>query len=500
MVGLALDRLAAHDAEVPGPPQVEVAANSRAPFALPAWLRWFFKDPKALVGLLAVLVYAVVRVTVEAFYQEFEVSPEDAGVTQARIIARASIYLILFLAVLVAAVALVTAIGLYIVDLLSGRASASSTRHLEHDPTRAQVASALWGAAVLIVALLVALSILAPELTAFLIGYQRQDYIEPASLRMSSAAWSASLAVVAFFAFQNSCPIWNRVEVGRRWRAGAAAVFVPLAVLVVFALVSHPPRRGGQHAAEVLLLVIALAWPFAVAAAAVVSWFRHKRQWNPKQRFGASIIASSVVFYLLVLPASLAVVSDQLIRHRFASSAKLFDLSDAHLSERLALVEHLWPLAIWAGAVTIAVVCVLLLGGCRGHNTSTLRQSRAEPAFIVALVALTACSVLFLADQRGRTMALRVRHGDRLRPPGALVLATAEPVCVAGTSTTLSPGPWMLIGKTSDSLILGDPRDGPTEVLPPSGISLEYVHHDVFPGPERDDAIKMCASFAQQVG
>jgi len=64
--------------------------------------RWLIDDGKAAFTLLALAIYAIVRIALDSFYGALAVTPEEVGLTQTLIVAHAVLYFVFFLLSLVA--------------------------------------------------------------------------------------------------------------------------------------------------------------------------------------------------------------------------------------------------------------------------------------------------------------------------------------------------------------------------------------------------------------
>ncbi|HEV2069719.1 MAG TPA: hypothetical protein VGR26_08000 [Acidimicrobiales bacterium] len=460
-------------------------------------MTWLLDHGKVVAGFAAILVYGVVRVAVEAFYRRFKVSPDAVGLTETRILGRAGLFLVLFLSVVAAVVATVAVVGL----ATRGFGHTSESLH-DHSPGNDATAAVLWSFVLVVAALPVILTVLAPELTAYLIGYRSEMDVQPAFLRMSAAAWSASLSAGTFLALRTSCPWWGRLAAPQRSRLAWPMSVAPLVLTVVFALGTKPQLRTGwqatgQNAIVAVLIIaplIAIAW---------MGWSWHRTEGSShSKRLGISVVASALVFYVANLPVVLAILDDDLIRRRFADASALFAASEESFSERLGLAgEPLATVLLWGVAFCFPVIAVRRLGGCKPHSE---RQpgSPVGTAAVVGCLAVVACSLLLLADGRGTTMAERVQRGDRLQPWAGLVLATSEPTCVLGADLP-HPGPWMYIGEGDNTLLLHDPMDGDSKSnasvlenrtirVPAADVKMVFLENDVFPGPRRSAATTSC--------
>ncbi|MGI8686549.1 MAG: hypothetical protein ACR2MO_15915 [Acidimicrobiales bacterium] len=473
-------------------------------------LEEFAKHAKLVLALLAALVYGVVRVAVEAFYQEFQLSPDDLGISQTQLLGRAGLFLVLFVAVLVAIVACTGALALRIIELVGGLtadAAPDATGVEAHDHARGTLAAGVWGLALLLAALPAILSFLAPELVAFLLGQSRPDDPSAAILRMSAAAWSGSLGLVVVLAMRATCRWWNRLRNKPEWLRRSIVVFVPSGLAAPFALIVQPDRRTGfLRLVEWLLLSSLVLCPVVVAIWRTVHWKakRPRGGWPAVDRLGASAVASSLLFCVLLAPLLIAVLDDDAVTARFAPGPDLLRKSNAAYSARLHLLLPLLPLALALAFAVLVALAAVRLGGCAAHRDRRRSEGSSSLAGALGIICVVAFAVLLLADERGRVLAERVRAGDRLRPWAGLVLAYAEPVCVLGVDELRTPGPWMLIGEVSDRLVLHDPLDGRigtrrsgpeddvTMQVPKNSASLLYLNRDVLWNEGRAEAAETC--------
>jgi hypothetical protein len=57
------------------------------------WLQWASQNSAVALTAMGLVIYAVVRVGIDAFYSEFGVTAEDVGLSQTLIIARSALAL-----------------------------------------------------------------------------------------------------------------------------------------------------------------------------------------------------------------------------------------------------------------------------------------------------------------------------------------------------------------------------------------------------------------------
>jgi hypothetical protein len=80
------------DSPPPPPPQ------ENKPFDLPPPVEWFVDKSTAILAILALIIYGVVRVATDQFYTNLDVTPEEVGLNHTLIIGRAALYCVVIVA------------------------------------------------------------------------------------------------------------------------------------------------------------------------------------------------------------------------------------------------------------------------------------------------------------------------------------------------------------------------------------------------------------------
>lgn len=402
----------------------------------------------AVLGLLGLLVYAVVRVAHDSFYGHFGVAPEDVALTQATILGRAALYLTFFLAVsgAIAGVWMCGMVPLY--RRVASRDAGTGRMWIV-------VALALSG----LVILAGSVAFLAPNFAGVLEdstpaeGCKTNRFCTTASLVPHlSLSWVLGVPLL-LLASALAISLWFS-----SWRPNVALGFVGLLAVVVAVLVpeffellddleEHPKRTGLLAGIDddltwlerdplVIKIGVFIFVGFGLAASctALVSAQIAPSTTNPGG--GIRVFVWAAVSLLVVLPAVVGFVAPN-----FAGF-----LTESFTRFAAALLAWL------------ALLGIALLGLQRTDGSSGIPRI---VAFGAALAVIASCS-LFLAWERGKDMAEFAESGNRLVARHFRLLSVRtdviclDPVKKGEGLPSARRGPYLYLGQSGGTLVLFD--------------------------------------------
>lgn len=469
------------------------------PFALPPWMAEILREGKGIIAFAAVLIYGVARVATEAFYREFGLSPDEIGVSRSAIIAKAAVSLVLFVAAITAAVILPVAVALWAFELAD---PGGHKRRHAHGAGRAPAAWALFG---LVALLPMALTVLNAEFLHFLLGYNTYGSIG-ANVDLAVGAWTALLGVLLYAALTASCPLWSWQGPDREQRVGArpanrvriftGVMFVPVAFAVIYGTIV---RAGQVKCVDIGLIAGMLSVPL------VAAWqIARNRGRAAGKRAARAALASSLAFYVLLLPLAVALLSANRFHVLFPAGVVLEARFGRSYVDTFPLLAHLWWLPVWLAAIGVAARVAWSAIECRDANC-VAAPTRAAKTALVGVVAFVSLALLLLADDRGTVLARRVEIGDEFRSWASLLVVSSEAVCLTGGDAPSYRGPYLFLGKAGDKFVLERPydrsrsgeviRDHETIRISASAARLTFLHKNVYDST-RDDDVARCAGAA----
>jgi hypothetical protein len=265
---------------------------------------------------------------------------------------------------------------------------------------------------------------------------------------------------------------------------------VPLLALLAYSVVVRPDWRDGPVGwLGSLLLAVALAAPVAL----IGGYLGRRKRIPPDRQSEVAAVASSLAFYVLLLPLAVGLLSARYVHWLFPSDAALFSQLDHGYADRVGIAAHMLWLPVWVAVIGLAALVAWRAGACARPDEPPAPPASAKFA-LVGLLAFTSCTLLVLADHRGDVLAQRVQIGDRLRPWAGLLVVTAEPVCITGAGAPSDPGPYMYLGKAGDKLVLDRPgvRDGDPDhtvfLIRAPDARITFVRTDIVNAVDRANA------------
>jgi hypothetical protein len=436
-------------------------------------------DYKALLSLVGLLVYGVVRVAYDAYYTRLGVFPEAVGLSETTILGRAALYL---------------ALTVSVAAIFGGLWLLAVTWSLKR--SRARSGSAEKTANVLFVASLVLVTIAAGLVAAggilrSLLGSDRLTYY--CFLRCRFAALDPD-QVEEFQetvrANEAEHPAYRVVDFGPLW-----LIAVPLILLAATAVLGLVlARRGGLRNSRARCRVVFVLLAAASVTAGLLAPHLIRAS-ESASREGSSLVDAHPSFvtwavFVLVLTAvgaSLLAVLDPLVGEQPMRSPWLiasffvvvpilfgfFAPNVPHFIEEGGWVPVAAAVGLWAA--------LLLLSFWLWPN---LRDGtvRATPTFGF-LLALIVSLTLFLAWERGMNLAERAAAGDQIYAERfSLLSVRANVVCLEptreGTAVALPRLPYTYLGEAAGTLVLYDfVRDRAVEV--PTSFPLRMPKSDV---------------------